>query len=91
MFYVVAYDLPDNKRRNRVFKIMKGYGVHTQYSVFECELDDKEFAAMMRKLEKIIDRNEDDIKIYPLCKSCVEKVECRGKAVLNTEEDVIVI
>jgi CRISPR/Cas system-associated endoribonuclease Cas2 len=34
---------------------------------------------------------EDDIKIYPLCKSCVEKVECHGKAVLNTEEEVIVI
>jgi len=91
MFYVVAYDMPDTGRRNKVFNLLKGYGIHTQYSVFECELDDKEFAAMMRKLEKLIDRNEDDIKVYPLCKSCVEKVECCGKAVLNTEQDVIVI
>ncbi len=91
MFYVVAYDLPDNKRRNRVFRLMKGYGVHTQYSVFECELDNKEFTVMIRKLEKTIDRSEDNIKIYQLCKNCVEKVECRGKAVLNREEEVIVV
>lgn len=91
MFYVVAYDLPDNKRRSRVFKIMKGYGIHTQYSLFECELSDRELEIMTRKLQKVIDKSEDDIKIYPLCKSCVEKVECHGKAVLNTEEEVIVI
>lgn len=91
MFYVVAYDIPDNKRRNKLFKAMKGFGIHTQFSVFECTLDDKEFVRMTKKIKSMIDEKEDDIKIYPLCNSCLQKVESHGKAVLNKEEQVIVI
>jgi CRISPR-associated protein Cas2 len=91
MFYVVAYDIPDDRRRNKLFKVMKGFGIHTQFSVFECTLDDKEFIRMVRKIESVIDKKEDDIKIYPLCNNCLNKVESHGKAVLNKEEDVIVI
>src|SRR3990170_1566493 len=74
MFYVVAYDIPDNNRRNRLFKVMKGFGIHTQFSVFECTLDDKEFVRMTKKIESVIDKKEDDIKIYPLCNSCLQNV-----------------
>lgn len=91
MFYVVAYDLPNNKRRSKIFKLLKGYGVHTQYSLFECSLDEKEYDELLQRLEKIIDKKEDDIKIYQICGSCIEKVVCIGRAVLNTEKDVIII
>lgn len=91
MFYVVAYDIPDDRRRTQLFKVMKGFGIHTQFSLFECTLDEKEFLRMVRKIESVIDKKEDDIKIYNLCKGCVQKVENYGKAVLNIEKDVIVI
>ncbi|MEK6590056.1 MAG: CRISPR-associated endonuclease Cas2 [Nitrospinota bacterium] len=91
MFYVVAYDIPDDKRRNRLFKAMKGFGIHTQFSLFECTLDDKEFIRMTKKIESVMDKKEDDIKIYPICNSCLQKVESHGKAVLNKEKEVIVI
>jgi hypothetical protein len=29
--YVVAYDIPDDKRRTKVHKILLGYGTWTQY------------------------------------------------------------
>jgi CRISPR-associated protein Cas2 len=36
--YVIAYDIPDDKRRTKVHKILLGYGKWTQYSLFECFL-----------------------------------------------------
>ena len=33
MHYTVAYDITDDKRRNRVAKILKDFGTRIQYSV----------------------------------------------------------
>jgi len=38
---VVAYDIIDDKRRNRVAKTMEDYGTRVQYSVFECVLEEE--------------------------------------------------
>ncbi|MGI6496948.1 MAG: CRISPR-associated endonuclease Cas2 [Kiritimatiellia bacterium] len=38
-FYLVSYDIPDDKRRARVFKLMRGWGERVQYSVFCCQLN----------------------------------------------------
>ena len=38
---LVSYDISDDKRRRKVCKILEGYGYRVQYSVFECDLDDK--------------------------------------------------
>ena len=36
--YLVCYDISNDKRLRQVFKTMRGYGDHLQYSVFECQL-----------------------------------------------------
>lgn len=36
--YAVVYDLSDNRERRRVDRVMKGWGVRVQKSVFECRL-----------------------------------------------------
>ena len=36
--YLVCYDIRNAKRLRRVFKLMKGYGEHWQYSIFFCVL-----------------------------------------------------
>ena len=33
--YVVAYDIPSDKRRTKVHKILCGYGAWTQFSLFD--------------------------------------------------------
>ena len=43
MFLAVAYDCSNDKRRNRVAKILLDYGYRVQYSVFEVELDERRF------------------------------------------------
>jgi CRISPR-associated endonuclease Cas2 len=37
--YLVCYDITDDKRRDRVFKVCKNHGEHLQFSVFECDLN----------------------------------------------------
>ena len=36
--YIVCYDIADPKRLRNVFKKMRAWGDHLQFSVFECQL-----------------------------------------------------
>ena len=38
MQFVVAYDIRQDRRRNKVMNTLKDFGLRVQYSVFECEL-----------------------------------------------------
>lgn len=76
--YVVAYDIGDDRRRNRVHKALCSFGKWTQYSVFECHLSERELIAMREKAMRLLKPEEDSLRIYPLCKACREKVETIG-------------
>ena len=66
LVYVVTYDIRDDKRLRRVFKLMRGYGDHLQYSVFRCELNDRERIELMEKLTTAIKHDEDQVLMFPL-------------------------
>jgi len=75
--YVIAYDIPNDRRRTRVHKILCGFGEWTQYSLFECFLDARELVQLRAKLQAILEPDEDSVRIYPLnadCRSAVETV-----------------
>jgi CRISPR-associated endonuclease Cas2 len=36
--FLVTYDICEERRLAKVHKIMRGFGDHLQYSVFECQL-----------------------------------------------------
>ena len=76
--YVIAYDIPDDKRRTKVHKILLGYGKWTQYSLFECFLSRKELVLLRSKLTEHLVAREDSVRFYPLCANCVSKVETVG-------------
>ena len=76
--YVIAYDIPDDKRRTKVHKILLGYGKWTQYSLFECFLSRKELILLQAKLAEHLVAKEDSVRFYPLCANCVDKVETVG-------------
>jgi CRISPR-associated protein Cas2 len=80
MLYIIAYDIPSDKRRNKVHKTLCGFGDWTQYSLFECFLDAKELIQLQAKLDKILNAEEDSVRIYPLCNACQERVETIGSA-----------
>ena len=76
--YVIAYDIPDDKRRTKVHKILLGYGKWTQYSLFECFLTSKQLVLLRSKLEEHLVARQDSVRFYPLCANCVSKVETVG-------------
>ncbi len=76
--YVIAYDIPDDKRRTKVHKVLLGYGKWTQYSLFECFLSRKDLILLRSKLAEHLVAKEDSVRFYPLCASCVSKVETVG-------------
>lgn len=78
MFIVVSYDIVDDRRRTKVFKTLEGFGAHVQYSVFECDLKPEDFERLRKRLKRLIKPKEDQIRYYPLCKSCVERATVEG-------------
>ena len=64
--YLICYDIRDEIRLMRVYKKMKRTGLHIQYSVFHCRLSRNELLELKSSLNEIIEKSEDDIRIYPL-------------------------
>ena len=79
MFFLVCFDIVDDRVRYRAVKIIKNYGVRVQKSVFECApLTEEQFLKMKHLLEDCIDSSEDSVRYYFLCKQCLPKVEYSG-------------
>lgn len=79
---VVSYDIVDDKRRTKVMKTLAGYGRRVQYSVFECEVRPADLARLQERLRQLIHEEQDDVRFYPLCDRCLERVTTLGKAQL---------
>jgi len=76
--YVIAYDIPDDKRRAKIHKLLLGFGKWTQYSLFECFLTRKQLVLLRSKLAEYLIAKEDSVRFYPLCANCRERVETVG-------------
>ncbi|MCB1821340.1 MAG: CRISPR-associated endonuclease Cas2 [Candidatus Competibacteraceae bacterium] len=48
--WVVAYDIGDDKRRSRLYRLLRGFGEPVQKSVFVCQLNGRRKA----KLEQLL-------------------------------------
>ncbi|MGA2034426.1 MAG: CRISPR-associated endonuclease Cas2 [Thermoguttaceae bacterium] len=64
--YLVCYDIRHARRLRRVFKVMKGYGEHWQYSVFYCVLKPIDRVRMQSDLEDEMNLKEDQVLIIDL-------------------------
>ncbi len=64
--YLVSYDIADDKRRTKVFKTLYGFGDHAQYSVFFCELTDRDLVRLRSRMREAIHHTEDQIMIVDL-------------------------
>jgi CRISPR-associated protein Cas2 len=78
MHVVITYDIPNDKRRTKIHKVLKSYGQWMQFSVFECNLSDPQYAKLRSRLDKLIRGEEDSIRFYFLCACCQVKVERIG-------------
>ncbi|MEM9009464.1 MAG: CRISPR-associated endonuclease Cas2 [Cyanobacteria bacterium P01_F01_bin.86] len=72
----MIYGLPDNKaankRRDRLHKLLSGYGTWTQYNVFECFLTSQQFTKLRIQIEQLIQPQEGSIRIYVLSQKAIQ-------------------
>ncbi len=59
--YLVCYDISDDKRLRKVFKLMRGFGDHLQFSVFECQLTASDLVRCREALRSVINHAEDQV------------------------------
>ncbi len=79
MFYLVCFDIVDDRARARVVKVLKEYGQRVQKSVFECtNLNEKKFLKLRQRIEDLIDNSEDTVRYYFACRQCLNKFEYSG-------------
>jgi len=64
--YLVCYDIREPSRLSRVYKLMKGKGLHIQYSVFHCSMTWMDLLELKERLKQLLDVDKDDVRIYPL-------------------------
>lgn len=88
--YVIAYDIANDRRRTKVHKTLSGFGEWTQYSLFECYLSEKELLKLRERLDKLIKPEHDSIRFYPLCATCMAKVDTVGSP-KPAEKEVFIV
>lgn len=77
--YLVAYDIPSDRRRQRVANWLQDYGQRVQFSVFEVWLPQGERKTFLRRLERLIDAEKDSVRLYYLCGACQKRVITLGQ------------
>ena len=64
--WIVTYDVGDQKRWRRVFRVMKGRGEWLQLSVFQCLLSRRGMVELRAALAEIVNHNQDHVLFLDL-------------------------
>lgn len=64
--YLVAYDIREDRRLRSIAGCMEGYGTRIQYSVFVCDLSDREMVLMRGDVEERMKPSEDSVMVVDL-------------------------
>ena len=64
--FIVCYDIADPKRLRNVFKKMRAWGDHLQFSVFECQLRSVDLVRLRADLAEIINHDKDQVLFVDL-------------------------
>jgi CRISPR-associated protein Cas2 len=80
--FMVTYDITADRRRDKVFRALLDVGDHMQYSVFMCDLNEREYIQLRVRFRERINSAEDQILIIdlgPAEREIVERVEALGR------------
>jgi CRISPR-associated protein Cas2 len=91
MLYTISYDIPDDKRRLKIAKILLDYGPRVQYSVFEAQLDADALDQLKTRIKAEVELAEDSVRIYPHCVSCEVRIEIIGQGTVSQDPEYIII
>lgn len=95
MLVLVTYDIAtktaNGKRRlQKIARVCQNHGQRVQNSVFECIVDHAQLVELKHKLKRLINPEEDTLRIYQLGNNYRNKVEHIGvKESLDLEAPLI--
>lgn len=64
MLVLIIYDIPDNRRRQKLSDFLEGYGRRVQKSAFECFLSLSEMQKLYQQVQRRVKPTEDDVRFY---------------------------
>ncbi len=76
-WYLISYDIRDEKRLRKVAKKLEGYGTRMQYSLFRCQLSPRGLERLKWELAQITEK-EDSLLVISLCQSCTGKLRMQN-------------
>lgn len=62
-----------------------------QYSVFEAILTKELLEKLVKRLEKVINVEEDSIRVYRLCAECKKAIKILGCGKVSEDKDVYIL
>jgi CRISPR-associated protein Cas2 len=91
MFTVISYDIPDDRRRLKVAKVLEGHGDRVQRSVFEAHLTQAQYDKLQQRLRRLLKEDEDNVRFYRLCADCQLLIETIGQVGVTPEPGLLII
>jgi CRISPR-associated protein Cas2 len=91
MITLITYDITESKRLNGMRKFLKEFGLRTQKSVFECDIDDIALGRIRAYCRDNLDIAKDSVRIYKICGRCIRKVLISGTGLKVTELDYMIV
>lgn len=88
---MIAYDIPDDKRRGKIAKLLQNYGARVQKSVFEADLDERGYRDLRNRMKRWIAEKEDSVRFYRLCATCRGQIETIGQLGVMLEPDILIV
>lgn len=83
---IIAYDIPNDRRRNKVAKILETYGDRVQYSVFVVDCSPAALLRLKDEVEEVIKNDADSILFCDL--GLVSKLMDTRYSYLGREREV---
>lgn len=77
--WLICYDISDGRRLYRVEKIVSSYAWRIQKSVFESDAPHETIDVMKKRLEYVIDFDEDSVMIFEIGEYDWKNKICMGK------------
>ncbi|MGZ5028157.1 MAG: CRISPR-associated endonuclease Cas2 [Methylobacter sp.] len=86
-FYVICFDVSDNRRLRKISNEMENFGVRVQRSVFECHLESAQLHELQRRLGNLMEPAEDQVRYYSLCGKDRQRIVIDGAGHLTADPD----
>ncbi len=68
--FLICYDISSPKRLQKIAKLLESFTIRIQYSLYYCmDASAEEMKELVKKLNELIDQEEDDIRIYKVDKN----------------------